>query len=270
MAGKEVKCRREINLETPHYTKTHLMAVTAAKLLKDEKSVFVGTGLPMIAAMFAQRTHAPNLLLIFEAGCIGPQVKTLPISVGDSRTGYRAISISVMHDNMSFSQSGWTDYGFLGGAEIDMYGNLNTTYIGNTWEHPKVRLPGSGGGNDVASLSQGFFIIIRQSKRNFVEKVTFITSPGYLSGPGAREAAGLPADGGPLKVITQFGVYGFDTETKRMKLESLHPGVAVSEVNENSSFEIIIPEQYAITPEPTAEDVNLLRELDPSGMAIGR
>ncbi|WP_457557525.1 CoA-transferase subunit beta [Candidatus Harpocratesius sp.] len=253
-----------------HYTKTHLMAITAAKFLKDEKSVFVGTGLPMIAAMFAQRTHAPNLLLIFEAGSIGPQVKTLPISVGDSRTGYRAISVSVMHDNMSFSQSGWTDYGFLGGAEIDMYGNLNTTYIGEDWNNPKVRLPGSGGGNDVASLSQGFFIIMRQTKRNFVNKVTFITSPGYLSGPGAREAAGLPANGGPLKVITQYGVYGFQPDTKRMYLESLHPGVDVSEINANSSFEIIIPENYAITPEPTKEEVALLKELDPTGMAIGK
>lgn len=257
-------------MEEKHYTQTHLMAVTAAKLLKDEKSVFVGTGLPMIAAMFAQRTHAPNLLLIFEAGCIGPQVKTLPISVGDSRTGYRAIAISVMHDNMSFSQSGWTDYGFLGGAEIDMYGNLNTTYIGNDWDHPKVRLPGSGGGNDVASLSRGFFIIMRQTKRNFVKKVTFITSPGYLSGPGAREAAGLPENGGPLNVITQFGVYGFDPESKRMYLQSLHPGVDVSEVNANSSFEILIPEHYEITPEPTVAEVTLLRELDPSGMAIGK
>lgn len=253
-----------------HYTKTHLMAITAAKFLKDEKSVFVGTGLPMIAAMFAQRTHAPNLLLIFEAGSIGPQVKTLPISVGDSRTGYRAISVSVMHDNMSFSQSGWTDYGFLGGAEIDMYGNLNTTYIGEDWNNPKVRLPGSGGGNDVASLSQGFFIIMRQTKRNFVKKVTFITSPGYLSGPGAREAAGLPANGGPLKVITQYGVYGFQPDTKRMYLESLHPGVDVNEINANSSFEIIIPEKYAITPEPTKEEVALLKELDPTGMAIGK
>ncbi|MHA1610846.1 MAG: CoA-transferase subunit beta [Promethearchaeota archaeon] len=257
-------------MSQPHYTNAHLMAVTAARLLLDEKSVFVGTGLPMIAAMFAQRTHAPNLLLIFEAGSIGPQVKTLPISVGDSRTGYRAISVSVMHDNMSFSQSGWTDYGFLGGAEIDKYGNLNTTYIGADWDNPKVRLPGSGGGNDVASLSQNFFIIIRQTKRNFVENVTFITSPGYLTGPGAREASGLPANGGPLNVITQYGVYGFQPDTKRMYLKSLHPGIDVSEINANSSFEIIIPEHYEITAEPTVEDVALLRELDPNGMAIGK
>ena len=253
-----------------HYNATHLMAVTAAKVLKDEKAVFVGTGLPMIAAMFAQRTHAPNLLLIFEAGSIGPHVKTLPISVGDSRTGYRAISISTMHDNMSFCQNGWVDYGFLGGAEIDKYGNLNTTYIGNTWENPKVRLPGSGGGNDVASLSRNFIIIMRQSKRNFVEKVTFITSPGYLNGPGAREREGLPADGGPIKVITQLGVYGFDEETKIMKLETLHPGVTVQDIRDNLSFDVIIPENVGITAIPTPEDVALLKELDPKGMVIGK
>ncbi|MHA1560992.1 MAG: CoA-transferase subunit beta [Promethearchaeota archaeon] len=240
-----------------YYTPTHLMAVTAAKVLKDNKSVFVGTGLPMIAAMFAQRTHAPNLLLIFEAGSIGPQMKTLPISVGDSRTGYRAISISTMHDNMSFSQAGWTDYGFLGGAELDKYGNLNTTYIGESWENPKVRLPGSGGGNDVASLSHSFIIIIRQSKRNFVEKVTFITSPGYLDGPGARERAGLPKNCGPIKVITQLGTY-------------VHPGISIEDIRNNCGFDVIIPDNVPTTPIPTREDVQLLRELDPSGMAIGK
>ena len=255
--------------EEQYYTATHLMAVTAAKLLQDEQAVFVGTGLPMIAAMFAQRTHAPNLLMIFEAGSIGTQLRSLPISVGDSRTGYRAISISTMHDNMSFAQAGWIDFGFLGGAEIDKYGNLNTTFIGDSWEHPKVRLPGSGGGNDVASLSQHFIIAMRQSKRNFIEKVHFITSPGYLDQPGTRERAGLPANGGPLKVITQLAVYGFDEKTKIMKLEQIHPGVTIEDIKENSGFDILIPESYTITVfQP--EEVALLREIDPQEMAIGK
>ncbi len=256
--------------EEKHYTATHLMAVTAAKLLLDEKSVFVGTGLPMIAAMFAQRTHAPSLLMIFEAGSIGTQLKALPISVGDSRTGHRAVSISTMHDNMAFSQNGWVDYGFLGGAEIDKYGNLNTTYIGDSWEKPKIRLPGSGGGNDVASLSQNFFVVMRQSKRNFVDKVQFITSPGFLDGPGAREKAGLPADGGPVKVITQLAVYGFDEESKIMKVEQIHPGVTIEDIKNNLSFDVIIPENVPTTTPPTLEEVALLRELDPSGMAVGK
>ncbi len=253
-----------------YYTSTHLMAITAAKLLQNNKSVFVGTGLPMIAAMFAQKTHAPNLLLIFEAGSIGPQMRTLPISVGDSRTGHRAISISTMHDNMSFCMSGWVDYGFLGGAEIDKYGNLNTTYLGDSWDHPKVRLPGSGGGCDVASLTHGFFVIIRQSKRNFVEKVQFITSPGYIDGAGARERYGLPAHGGPLKVITQLGVYGFDKTTKIMTLEALHPGITIDDIKENSGFDVPIASKLTETIPPTREEVTILRTLDPQGMAIGK
>ncbi|MCP4760331.1 MAG: 3-oxoacid CoA-transferase [archaeon] len=257
-------------VEEKYYTLTHLMAVTAAKVLKDNKSVFVGTGLPMIASMFAQRTHAPNLLVIFEAGAIGPQIKTLPISVGDSRTGYRSIAISTMHDNMSFSQAGWTDYGFLGGAQIDKFGNLNTTFIGKSWEKPDIRLPGSGGGNDVASLSHNVIIVMRQSKRNFVEKVDYITSPGYLNGPGSRERVGLPENGGPIKCITQLGVYGFDEKTKEMKLEAVHPGITIKDIQDNTNFDILIPDDVPTTTPPTLEEVQLLKELDPIGMAIGR
>ncbi len=246
------------------------MAVAAARILQDNKSVFVGTGLPMISAMFAQRRHAPNLLIIFEAGAVGPQMKVLPISVGDSRTFHRAIAASSMHDNMAFSQAGWLDYGFLGAAQIDRFGNINTTFIGGTWEQPKVRLPGSGGANDVGSFCHNTIIIMRQDQRKFMEKVNFLTTPGYLNGPGAREAAGLPANSGPLNVITQLGIYGFDSKTKQMKLEQIHPGVTVAQIQENSSFEILIPEDIITTEPPTLDDVHLLRELDPTGMAIGK
>ncbi|MEX2683193.1 MAG: CoA-transferase subunit beta [Candidatus Sigynarchaeota archaeon] len=256
--------------DKPHYTQTHLMAVAAARVLEDNRSVFVGTGLPMIASMFAQRTHAPNLLIIFEAGAVGPQMKMLPISVGDSRTTYRAIAASSMHDNMSFAQAGWLDYGFLGGAQIDKYGNLNTTYIGGSWDHPKVRLPGSGGANDVGSNCRHTIIIMRQEAQKFVEKVTFITTPGYLDGPGARERAGLPAGSGPIKVISQLGIYGFDEKTKLMKLESIHPGVTVEQIVANTGFKLAIPANVPQTPAPTKQDVALLRELDPTGMAIGK
>ncbi len=254
--------------EGQYYNQTHLMAVAASRVLEDNKSVFVGTGLPMIAAMFAQRTHAPNLLIIFEAGAVGPQMRMLPISVGDSRTAYKAIAASSMHDNMSFAQAGWLDYGFLGGAQIDKYGNLNTTYIGGTWEHPKVRLPGSGGANDVGSNCRSTIIIMRQEAQKFVEKVTFITTPGYLDGPGARERAGLPTGSGPIKVITQLGVYGFDEKTKIMKLEMIHPGVTIEQIKANTSFELIIPPNVPVTTPPTPQGVALLRELDPTGMAI--
>jgi len=252
-----------------NYTPRELLACVAAKVLEDKKSVFVGTGLPMIASMLAQRTHAPNLLIVFEAGGIGPQIPVLPISVGDSRTFYRAVAASSMHDSMSISQAGYLDYGFLGAAQIDMYGNINTTIIGD-WEKPKVRLPGSGGANDVGSLCQRTIIIMRQDKRRFVEKVDFITTPGYLDGPGARERAGLPEGSGPYRVITQLGVYGFDEETKRMKLLAVHPGVTINDVKENSSFELIIPEKVETTEPPTEEELRILHEIDPTGMAIGK
>lgn len=253
------------------YDVRELLAVNGAKVLEDKKSVFVGTGLPMIASMLAQRTHAPNLLIVFEAGSMGPLIRELPISVGDSRTYYKAVNTSSMHDVMSLSQAGYIDYGFLGAAQMDMYGNINTTVIG---DHalPKVRLPGSGGGNDVGSFSQRIIIIIaNQSKRTFVSKVDFLTTPGYLDGPGGRERAGLARGSGPYRVITQLAVYGFDDETKRLKLISLHPGISIDEVKENSGFEIIIPDKIETTPEPTEQHLKILREeIDPAGIVLGK
>ncbi len=249
------------------YSTIELMACVAARILEDRKSVFVGTGLPMIAAMLAQRMHAPNLLIIFEAGGIGPQIPVLPISVGDSRTFYRAVSASSMHDVMMLAQAGWVDYGFLGAAQIDIYGNINTTVIGQ-WDSPKVRLPGSGGSNDVGSLSHRIIVLMKQDRRRFVRKVDFITTPGYLNGPGARERAGLPENSGPYRVITQLGIYGFDDETKRMKLISLHPGVTIEDVKKNSQFDIIIPEKVETTEPPTDEELRILHEIDKSRIIL--
>jgi glutaconate CoA-transferase subunit B len=251
------------------YTATELLGTVASKLLEDGKSVFVGTGLPMIAGMLAQRTHAPNLLIIFEAGGIGPRVPALPISVGESKTFYQAAAASSMHDVMSLCQAGYVDYGFLGAAMIDMYGNINTTVIGEH-DHPRVRLPGSGGANDVGSFCWRTIIMMRQEKRRFLQKVDFVTTPGYLTGPGAREKAGLPAGSGPYRVITQLGLYGFDEATKRLKLLAVHPGVTTERIQENSEFEILIPDHVETTPPPTPDERRLLREIDPTGMAIGK
>ncbi|MGQ9492388.1 MAG: CoA-transferase subunit beta [Anaerolineae bacterium] len=251
------------------YTPTELLAAVASRLLEDGKSVFVGTGLPMIAGMLAQRTHAPNLLIIFEAGGIGPRVPVLPISVGESRTFYQAAAASSMHDVMSLSQSGYIDYGFLGAAMIDMYGNINTTVIGDH-DHPRARLPGSGGANDVGSFSWQTIIMMRQEKRRFLKKVDFITTPGYLTGPGARERAGLPAGSGPYRVITQLGLYGFDEATKRLMLLATHPGVTIEQIQENSDFEILIPDRVETTEPPTPEERRILHEIDPTGIAIGK
>jgi glutaconate CoA-transferase, subunit B len=256
--------------EEKRYNLTELLACVAAGLLENGRSVFVGTGFPILAAMLAQRTHAPGLLIIFEAGGIGPQVPALPISVGDSRTYYKASAASSMHDVMSASQAGYVDYGFLGGAAMDCYGNVNTTVIGD-WSHPKSRLPGSGGANDVGSFCwRTIYVMRKQSPRIFVKKLDFITTPGYLTGPGARERAGLPAGCGPYRVITQLGVYGFDEATKRLRLLALHPGVTVGQVQEASEFDIIIPDEIAVSPEPTAEQVLILREIDPRGLVIGK
>ncbi len=258
-------------IETSRYNLREFLAFSGAKVLEDKKSVFVGTGLPIIAATLAQRTHAPNLLIVFEAGGIGPQLPELAISVGESRTFYRALAASSMHDVMSFSQAGYIDYGFLGAAQMDMYGNINTTVIGD-YDLPQVRLPGSGGASDVGAFSQRLITIVaNQSKRTFVNKPDFLTTPGYLDGPGARERVGLPQGTGPYRVLTNLGIYGFDEETKRLKLISLHPGVGVEEVKENSSFEIIISTKVEVSPEPTEEDLRILREeVDPAGIVLGK
>jgi acyl CoA:acetate/3-ketoacid CoA transferase beta subunit len=251
------------------YDPTELLAYVAARLLEDDKSVFVGTGLPMIAAMLAQRTHAPNLLIVFEAGGIGPQVPVLPISVGDSRTFYRAVAASSMHDVMSASQAGYLDYGFLGAAQIDPYGNLNTTVIGE-WSAPRARLPGSGGANDVGSLCWRTIVVMRQDRRRFVERLDFLTTPGYLDGPGARERAGLPAGSGPYRVITQLGLYGFDATSRRMTLLAIHPGVTVEDVQAQSGFELLVPAEVETSEPPPPEVRRILREIDPTGMVIGK
>ncbi len=245
------------------------MACAAARVLEDGKSVFVGTGLPIIASMLAQKLHAPNLLIMFEAGGVGPQIPTIPISVGDSRTFYRGVMAASMDYVMCCAQLGHLDYGFLGAAQIDPYGNLNTTVIG-PHDRPKVRLPGSGGANDLGSLCWRNIVLMRQDTRKFVEKLDFLTTPGYLTGPGARERAGLPSGTGPYRVITQLGVMGFDDATKRMKLLSVHPGVTVDDVKGNTGFELIIPHNVTTTEPPSDEELRLLREvIDPARIVIG-
>ncbi len=269
MTAPWLKAKGEKGAGKVPYSSTELLACVASRMLQDNKSVFVGTGLPMIAAMLAQRTHAPNLLLFFEAGGIGPEMPVLPISVGDSRTFYSAVAASSMHDSMAMAQAGYIDYGFLGGAQIDRFGNLNTTVIG-PYEHPKVRLPGSGGANDVGTLCHQTIILMRQDKHRFLEKLDFLTTPGYLSGFDSREKNGLPTGSGPYRVISQLGVYGFDPESKQMMLLSLHPGVTVEQITENSGFAIRIPDHVSVTTPPSQKELSLLKKIDPAGMVIGK
>ena len=251
------------------YNPTELMACAASRILEDGKSVFVGTGLPIVASMLAQRTHAPNLLVVFEAGGIGPKIPAIPISVGDSRTFYKAVMAASMDYVMSCAQLGHIYYGFLGAAQVDQYGNLNTTCIG-PHDKPKTRLPGSGGANDLGSLCHRTIVLMRQDTRKFVEKLDYLTTPGYLSGPGAREKAGLPRNTGPYRVITQLGVMGFDDESKKMTLVSTHPGVSVRDIVDNTGFKLIVPDTVPMTVSPSTEELRLLREeIDPNRIVIG-
>src|SRR5262245_60373345 len=217
-----------------------LMICCAARLLEDGRTVAVGTGVPCAAAMLAQRTTAPNLVIFFEAGGVAPQLPTMPISVGDSRTFYRGVMATSMADVMETCQRGMMDYTFLGGAQIDAYGNINSTIIGADHARPKVRFPGSGGANDLASYCWRILVVTNHDKRRFVPKLDFLTTPGYLTGPGAREAAGLPPGTGPYRVITDLAVLGYHEVTKRMEVHSLHPGVTLERVPANTGSEFDI------------------------------
>lgn len=250
------------------YSPTELMICVAARLFEDGTTAFIGTGIPMLAASLAQRLYAPNLIPIFEFGGTGAILEELPLAVGEARTFHKALAASGITDIMETAARGFIDYGFLGGAQIDPYGNLNTTVIGDYY-HPKVRLPGSGGGNDVGSLCWRTIAIMRHDKRRFVEKCDFITTPGYLSGPGAREAAGLPPGTGPLAVITNLGRLGFDAVTCRMRLEAVAPGVTVEQVKENTGFELLLADSIEQIEPPSTEELRVLREeIDPDRLYI--
>jgi glutaconate CoA-transferase subunit B len=253
------------------YNAMELMIACAARLLEDGKTVAVGTGAPCAAAMLAQRSTAPNLVIFFEAGGVAPQLPTMPISVGDSRTFYRGVMATSMADVMETCQRGLMDYTFLGGAQIDAYGNLNSTMIGDQHAHPRVRFPGSGGANDLASLCWRVLVVTNHDKRRFVPKLDFVTTPGYLTGPGAREAAGLPPDTGPYRVITDLAVMGYDDATKRMQVVSLHPGVTLEQVKANTGFELGVSGSLQMTLPPSDLELQILRrEVDPHRYIIGR
>jgi len=250
-------------MSEPNYSPNELLICLASRLMEDGSTAFIGTGIPMLAASLAQRMHAPNLLPIFEFGGMGAILEKLPLAVGDMRTFNKAIAASGICDIMETAQRGYVEYGFLGGAQIDAYGNLNTTAIGPQAK-PKVRLPGSGGGNDVGSLCWRIIMIMRQDVRRFMERVDFITTPGYLTGPGAREAAGLPKGTGPYRVVTNLGLLGFDEKTCRMKLLATNPGVTVEQVRQNTGFELLLADDIAVNDPPTARELEILRrEVDP-------
>jgi len=241
------------------YNPTELLICTASRLMEDGTTAFIGTGIPMLAGALAQKMHAPNLVSIFEFGGTGAILEDLPLAVGERRSFHKAVAASGILDIVETAQRRFVEYGFLGGAQIDPYGNLNSTVIGD-YHKPKVRLPGSGGGNDVGSACWRTIAIMRHDKRRFVEKVDFITTPGFLSGPGAREVAGLPPGTGPYRVVSNLAVMGYHPELKRMMLINTQPGVNVETVIENTGFELLIADEVAENPPPTPEELHVLRE----------
>ncbi len=241
------------------YNPTELLICTAARMMPDKTTAFIGTGIPLLAAALAQRMHAPNLVPIFEFGGTGAILERIPIAVGEENTFHRAVAASGICDIVETAQRGFIEFGFLGGAQIDRYGNLNSTVIGD-YARPKVRLPGSGGANDVGSHCWRTIIIMRHDRKRFVEKVDFITTPGYLDGPGGRERAGLPPNTGPYRVVTNLAVLGFHPESKEMMLLATQPGVTVEQVIAETGFRLLLAEKIEENPPPTKEELRILRE----------
>jgi glutaconate CoA-transferase, subunit B len=250
-------------------TANELLAVMGARELRNDTTVFTGVGAPMMASVLAQRTHAPRLTMMVEGGVIGPTWKPgeLPISTNEMRAAYRAQMLPAITDAFLLAQRGFFDVGF-GGAQIDRYGNLNTTAIGGSYDRPKVRLPGSGGANDIISLCREVLILTVHEKRRFTERVDFVTSPGYLDGGDSRRRHGL-LFGGVSRVVTTLGIFGFEAESRRMQLLALHPGATVEQVREHTGFEVLLSPSLTTTKPPTDEELSILRMLDPKRQFIG-
>ncbi len=250
-------------------THNELLAVMGARQLKDDQTVFTGVGAPMMASVLAQRRHAPRLTMVIEGGIVGPRWRPgwLPISTNEMRTAYRAQMLPGITDAFLLAQRGFLDVGFIGGAQIDGFGNLNTSFIGGV-ERPKVRLPGSGGANDIISLCREVIILTVHEKRRFTETVDFITSPGWLTGGDARRRSGL-VFGGVSRLVTTLGIFGFDDRSRRLRLDAVHPGVSVERVRDETGIDFLVAERVATTEPPAAEELAILRELDPDRRFTG-
>lgn len=243
------------------YTSDEMMSVAAARALGDGTSCFVGIGLPSTAANLARRGHAPNLTLIYESGCLGAKPTRLPLSIGDGELADTADAVVSVPEVFNYwLQPGRIDVGFLGAAQLDKFGNINTTVIGPDYANPKVRLPGAGGAPEIAASCREVFVVLRQSTRTFVEKVDFVTSFGHGTGKGDRERLGLPG-AGPTLVVTDLGLLRPDPETAELTLTELHPGVEVDQVVEATGWKLKVSGDLATTPAPTEAELRILRDL---------
>jgi glutaconate CoA-transferase subunit B len=249
------------------YTAAELMTINAARLLRDGDAVFVGVGLPNLACNLAQRTHAPNLRMIYEAGVIGARPARLPLSIGDPTLVSGASAVCSMYDIFTlYLQRGNVDVGFLGGAQIDQFGNINATLIGE-YAHPKVRLPGSGGSMEIAAWANRCYVITPHQKRRFPARVDFQTSVGFMNGRAERQAAGLRGSG-PQAVVTNLGILAPD-ENGEMVLAGLHPGATVADAQANTGWALKTNSNLYITEPPRQDELRILREeLDPQGIYL--
>ena len=254
------------------FTDTEFLIAQGARLIEDGSTFFVGWGIPQVVAILGQRLHAPGIIQLFEFGAVGPQ-SVLPFvrgTMGGPQNTFRSLQWLNMNWAFAYSAAGYVDYGMLGALQVDPYGNINSTFLGGTYRSPARRFAGSGGGNQVASHCWKTIIVLRHEGRRFVPRVDFLTSPGYLTGPGAREKAGLPAGTGPYRVVTSKALFGFDEETKRMTLLSVLRGLDPRQVVEGMGFPPLMPKEIGEIPPPTEEELRLLREeIDPSGVVTG-
>jgi glutaconate CoA-transferase subunit B len=242
------------------------MIAASARQLAGERNCFVGIGLPNIVCNLAQRTVSPSLQLVYESGVFGARPERLPLSIGDPTLVSGSTAVTSMFELFAYYlQAGLIDVAFLGGAQIDRYGNLNTTVIGD-YAHPKVRLPGSGGACEIAINAHKVMVIMRQAQRSFVDRLDFRTSPGHSGDPAHDRARGWWGSG-PTSVVTDLGTYGFDERTGEMTLRTLHPGVTLDQVRENMGWDPMVTDDLGETAPPTEEELRLIREeLDPAGV----
>ncbi len=254
-------------MDNQNYSAAELLTINAARLLRDGDVVFVGVGLPNLACNLARYTHAPNLVMIYEAGVIGAKPARLPLSIGDPTLVSGALAVCSMYDIFSlYLQRGNVDVGFMGGAQIDKYGNINATTIGS-YDHPKVRLPGSGGSMEIAAWANRCYIITPHQKRRFPEKVDFRTSAGFLGGKQERDAARLRGKG-PQAVVTDLGILEPD-ECGELVLTALHPGATAEQAKANTGWDLKVAPRLRVTEPPTPEELRILREeLDPQGIYL--
>lgn len=252
------------------YNGMELMICLASRYLENDSTVILSTGAQCAAAMLAQKTRAPQLLILFEAGGIGPLLVSMPLSVGDSRTYYRGLASTSMTEIMETCQRGMIDYNFAEAAQIDMFGNINSI-DSDPYEKPGALFTSRGGSNDLASFCWKTMVIMPHDQNRFTNNINLITSPGFLTGKGAREKAGLPADSGPYKIITNLAVLGFEKENCRMRVESVHPDVTREQIIENTDFELLWAEEIFESVPPSEQELEILRtEIDPRRDIIGR